>query len=109
MSRPILPGSLAPRGIQSTMRHRTGGGGPGKAVGFGLAERERLPGRARWRPPGSGARRARFPNGGSRKVVAKMRHLLGFVLAIIAGAALFFGAGWGVAKLVAMNGNGEKL
>jgi hypothetical protein len=38
-----------------------------------------------------------------------MRHLLGFVLAIIAGAALFFGAGWGVAKLVAINGNGEKL
>ena len=74
------------------MRHGTGDAGPGKAVGFGLAERERLPGRARRRQPGSGARRARFPNGTSRKVVAKMRHLLGFVLAVAAAAALFFGA-----------------
>lgn len=38
-----------------------------------------------------------------------MRHLLGVVLGVIAGAALFFGAGWGVAKLVAINGSGDKL
>ena len=38
-----------------------------------------------------------------------MRHLLGVVLGVIASAALFFGAGWGVAKLVAMNGSGDKL
>ena len=38
-----------------------------------------------------------------------MRHLLGVVLGVIAGAALFFGVGWGVAKLAAINGSGEKL
>ena len=38
-----------------------------------------------------------------------MRHLLGVVLGVIAGAALFFGVGWVVAKLAAINGSGEKL
>ena len=38
-----------------------------------------------------------------------MRHLLGVVLGVIAGAALFFGVGWGVAKLAAINSSGEKL
>src|SRR5690348_11608489 len=31
-----------------------------------------------------------------------MRHLLGVVLGVIAGAALFFGVGWGVARLAAI-------
>jgi myo-inositol catabolism protein IolC len=37
-----------------------------------------------------------------------MRHLLGLVLAVAAAAALFFGAGWGVARFAAINGQ-EKI
>jgi len=38
-----------------------------------------------------------------------MRHLLGVVLGVIAGAALFFGVGWGVTRLAAISASGEKL
>jgi len=38
-----------------------------------------------------------------------MRHLLGVVLGVIAGAALFFGVGWGVTRLAAISASGGKL
>src|ERR1700678_2614003 len=34
----------------------------------------------------------------------RMRHLVGFVLALTLLAALFFGAGWGVAKIIELRG-----
>jgi hypothetical protein len=38
-----------------------------------------------------------------------MRHITGFVLAVILSAALFFGAGWGIAKFSAMRaGHGTR-
>ncbi len=33
-----------------------------------------------------------------------MRHLIGFILALALAAALFFGAGWGVARIIALRG-----
>jgi hypothetical protein len=38
-----------------------------------------------------------------------MRHLIGFILAIILGAALFLGAGWGFAHLTAIAAHGLSL
>jgi hypothetical protein len=33
-----------------------------------------------------------------------MRHVTGFVLALVLSAALYFGAGWGVARIIALHG-----
>ena len=38
-----------------------------------------------------------------------MRHLLGVVLAVAMGAALFFGSGWGIAKIMAMHARGTNI
>ena len=37
-----------------------------------------------------------------------MRHLIGFILAIALGAALFFGAGWGFTHLTSLAGGGHQ-
>jgi hypothetical protein len=39
----------------------------------------------------------------------RMRHFTGFILAIVMSAALFFGAGWGIARIVALHGAGDGL
>ncbi|HET9895867.1 MAG TPA: hypothetical protein VFQ44_13145 [Streptosporangiaceae bacterium] len=33
-----------------------------------------------------------------------MRHLVGLILALVLGAALYFGAGWGVERVIALHG-----
>lgn len=38
-----------------------------------------------------------------------MRHVAGFVLALVLSAALYFGAGWGVARIIALRGPGSGL
>jgi hypothetical protein len=38
-----------------------------------------------------------------------MRHLFGIVLAVAIAAALFFGAGWGVARITALHSQGVSL
>jgi len=38
-----------------------------------------------------------------------MRHLFGVVLGVVTGAALFAGAGWGVAKITALHASGRSL
>lgn len=38
-----------------------------------------------------------------------MRHLLGVVLAVAMGAALFFGSGWGIATIMAMHARGTNI
>jgi hypothetical protein len=38
-----------------------------------------------------------------------MRHLTGFILAVMMSAALFFGGGWGVARIMALHGPGQAL
>ena len=38
-----------------------------------------------------------------------MRHVTGFVLALVLSAALYFGAGWGVARVIALHGPGSGL
>ena len=38
-----------------------------------------------------------------------MRHLLGVVFAVAMGAALFFGAGWGIARIMAMHARGANI
>src|SRR5215475_11996178 len=38
-----------------------------------------------------------------------MRHLIGFILAIVLGAALFFGAGWGFTHLTGIAAHGASL
>lgn len=38
-----------------------------------------------------------------------MRHVFGIVLAVAMAAALFFGAGWGVARIVAVHASGGSL
>ncbi len=38
-----------------------------------------------------------------------MRHLLGVILAMAMGAALFFGAGWGIARIMAMHARGASM
>jgi hypothetical protein len=38
-----------------------------------------------------------------------MRHLIGFILAIALAAALFLGAGWGIAHLTVIVGHGQPL
>ena len=38
-----------------------------------------------------------------------MRHLVGFILAIALGAALFFGAGWGFTHLTGLSAQGSGL
>jgi hypothetical protein len=38
-----------------------------------------------------------------------MRHLLGVVLALVMGAVLFAGAGWGVAKVTSLHASGSSL
>jgi hypothetical protein len=38
-----------------------------------------------------------------------MRHVFGIVLAVAMAAALFFGAGWGVARIVALHSRGTGL
>jgi hypothetical protein len=38
-----------------------------------------------------------------------MRHLLGVVLAVAMGAALFFGTGWGIAQIMAMHARGTNI
>jgi len=38
-----------------------------------------------------------------------MRHLIGFILAIVLGAALFFGAGWGFIHLTSLAAQGISL
>jgi len=38
-----------------------------------------------------------------------MRHLTGLLLALVMSAALFFGAGWGVARIVALRGTATGL
>jgi hypothetical protein len=38
-----------------------------------------------------------------------MRHLLGIVLALAAAAAVFFGGGWGVARIMAAHAQGTSL
>lgn len=37
-----------------------------------------------------------------------MRHLIGFLLAIVLAAALFFGAGWGIERIIALRGGVTK-
>jgi hypothetical protein len=38
-----------------------------------------------------------------------MRHLIGLVLGLVATAAVFFGGGWGVARIVAAHAHGTSL
>jgi hypothetical protein len=38
-----------------------------------------------------------------------MRHVFGIVLAVAMAAALFFGAGWGVARIIALHSHGAGL
>jgi asparagine N-glycosylation enzyme membrane subunit Stt3 len=38
-----------------------------------------------------------------------MRHLIGLVLAVLAGAALFLGGGWGVNKIATLHASGASL
>jgi hypothetical protein len=38
-----------------------------------------------------------------------MRHLLGVLLAVAMGAALFFGTGWGMARIMAMHARGASM
>jgi hypothetical protein len=38
-----------------------------------------------------------------------MRHFAGFILALVMSAALFFGAGWGVARIIALHGTNHGL
>jgi hypothetical protein len=38
-----------------------------------------------------------------------MRHMLGVLLAVIMSAVLFFGAGWGIAKIMALHARGENI
>jgi hypothetical protein len=38
-----------------------------------------------------------------------MRHLVGFVLAVVTSAALFFAVGWGVTQITALHGQGTGL
>jgi hypothetical protein len=38
-----------------------------------------------------------------------MRHMLGVLLAVIMGAALFFGSGWGIARIMALHAQGENI
>lgn len=38
-----------------------------------------------------------------------MRHLTGFILAVVMSAALFFGAGWGVSRVTALQVPGQAL
>jgi hypothetical protein len=38
-----------------------------------------------------------------------MRHVTGFILAVVMAAALFFGGGWGVARIVALRGPAPAL
>jgi len=38
-----------------------------------------------------------------------MRHLIGFILAIVLGAALFFGVGWGFTHLTSLSAQGTGL
>jgi hypothetical protein len=38
-----------------------------------------------------------------------MRHFTGFLLAIVMSAALFFGACWGIARMIALHGAGDGL
>jgi hypothetical protein len=38
-----------------------------------------------------------------------MRHLLGVLLAVAMGAALFFGGGWGIARIMAMHARGVTI
>jgi hypothetical protein len=39
----------------------------------------------------------------------RMRHFTGFILAIVMSAALFFGACWGIARMLALHGAGSGL
>jgi hypothetical protein len=39
----------------------------------------------------------------------RMRHFTGFILAIVMSAVLFFGACWGIARIVALHGAGSGL
>jgi hypothetical protein len=41
--------------------------------------------------------------------VVAMRHLVGLVLALAAAAAVFFGGGWGVARIMAAHAHGTSL
>lgn len=38
-----------------------------------------------------------------------MRHLIGLILALVMSAAVFFGAGWGAAKILAAHASGTSL
>jgi hypothetical protein len=38
-----------------------------------------------------------------------MRHVIGFVLAVVMSAALFVGAGWGVSRIAALHATGHAL
>jgi hypothetical protein len=38
-----------------------------------------------------------------------VRHITGFILALAMSAALFFGGGWGIARIIAAHGGGEEL
>jgi hypothetical protein len=38
-----------------------------------------------------------------------MRHMLGVLLAVAMGAALFFGAGWGIARIMALHASGQDI
>jgi hypothetical protein len=38
-----------------------------------------------------------------------MRHLLGVLLGVAMGAALFFGSGWGIARIMAMHARGASI
>jgi hypothetical protein len=41
--------------------------------------------------------------------VVAMRHLVGLILALAAAAAVFFGGGWGVARIMAAHAHGTSL
>jgi hypothetical protein len=38
-----------------------------------------------------------------------MRHMLGVLLAVVMGAAMFFGAGWGISRITALHAAGQHI
>jgi len=38
-----------------------------------------------------------------------MRHMLGVLLAVVMGAAVFFGAGWGISRIMALSAAGQNI